>query len=313
MSLFKTHPPGLKDYVRVEHTPDFVKIFDHLFSLQDNILYNHSRIFPFSYLNKGRMKLYLNKDFREDKIIPVVQQFEAKPQYNLFTPHCELDDIWEMLRVLDPISSIPVEIIDVDITYADNFLNVVSGWKKVKTSDDIIQDAQALSELKGRNFSSLRNTLKHVREDMRPCNVPLRKINYEDAIKVFEDWKENQGKKYFRVTVGRDIRLIEEYVKYDRLDYTNTMGFIHYVEDKPVACSFGCRSSKDPAWGIDVTCKANINYKGMGDFAFTYLMGEMWRKGIKYINDSGGTGKVKINKLKFSPLMSTPMYSLVRK
>jgi len=311
MPLFTALPVGLKNYVQITHTEEFVKIFNYLSSLQTDILYNHSRIYPFAYLNVGQYSLYLNKDFCEDKIIPVVKHFGSKPQYTLYTPHASIDAILSAVYDLDKVSSVPVEITDVDKAYAENFLSQTVGWEKKKTSDDVIQQADKLTELKGRNFSSLRNTLKHVREDLRPLNVPLRPYNYQDALQVFNQWKETQGQRYFRVTIGRDLRLIEEYK--DRTDFEDFFGFIHYIADKPVACSFGCTSAKDPSWGVDVTCKALPSYKGMGDFAFIYLMQALNTKGVKLVNDSGGQGNVLKNKLKFGPLKTIPMYDLARK
>lgn len=316
-TLFEANELG--SFVRVEHTPEFVAAFDVIYKLQTDILYNHSPIYPFSYLNKGRLKLFLNEDFGpENGYIPVVKKNEETASYFIHAPSAEVSKILETVKKLDKLSKQPVKICDVTEGYAYWFLEQTTGWEKRKTSDDVIQDAEALATLKGRRFSSLRNTLKHVREDLRPLNAPIRPYNYKDSIRVFEDWKEKQGKKYFRVTIGRDIRLIEEY--YDKLDFENFFGYIHYVgpdengQDKPVATSFGCRSAKDPEFGIDVTVKADIEYKGMADFAFVYLMTEMNRAGIKYVNDSGYySPSIKLNKLKFAPIKTIPMFDLARK
>ena len=321
MPLFETNPVGLSNFVRVTNTEPFIEIFDYLYSIQSEVLYAHSKIYPFAYLNLGRMQLYLNKDFRQDKIIPIVRKneqrlledkiSEQKPQYSLYTPHCGIDDILATLEHLQQFSSIPVDITDVTKAYADKFLSQVNGWEKTKTSDDVIQQAGLLAKLEGRNFSSLRNTLKHVRNDLKPETQALNSRNAQDAICVFERWKATQGLKYFRVTVGRDVRLIEEYA--DKMDFQDFFGYVHYINNVPKAVSFGCRSAQEPTWGVDVTCKADPASKGLADFAFVHLMTEMNKKGIVYVNDSGGTGKVLLNKKKFHPLKSIPMYDLQRK
>ena len=324
MPLFETHPVGLQDFVRVKNEEPFITIFNDLACYQTEVLYNHSRIFPFSYLNLGRMQLYLNKDFNERKIFPVVRKneqrlledhvSEQKPQYTIYNPyymHDTLDALLKVISELDKLSSAPVEITDVTRAYADNFLSQASGWEKVKSSDDVIQQADLLSELKGRNFSSLRNTMKHVRNDLKPEVQALNQRNANDAICVFERWKTLSAQKYFRITIGRDNRLIEEYC--DKMDFQNFFGYVYYVNNQPSAVSFGCRSAKDPTWGQDVTCKALPTCKGLADFAFIHLMQEMHKKGITLVNDSGGQGKVLLNKKKFSPLMTIPMYSLRRK
>ena len=322
MPLFETCPVGLRDYVRVKNEEPFISIFNYLSSIQSEVLYNASRIYPFAYLNLGRMQLYLNKDFRQDKIIPVVRKneqrlledgiSEQKPQYSLYTPHCRLDDILTTLEQLEPLSSIPVNITDVTKAYADEFLSQVNGWEKTKTSDDIIQSAERLSKLEGRNFSSLRNTLKHVKNDLKPTVRPLCSTTVVDATCVFENWKLKQGKKYFRVTIGRDRRLAEEYA--DKTDFQDFFGYVFYINDIPKAVCYGCRSAKDPAWGQDITVKADIDCRGLGDYAFIFLMQTMHAKGIKLVNDSGGSSKnVRDNKLKFSPVSTVPMYDLQRK
>ena len=189
LPLFEANPVGLKEFVRVKNKEPFISIFNHLASIQSEVLYNHSRIFWSSYLNLGRYQLYLNKDFRQDKIIPVVRKneqrlledgiSEQKPQYTLYTPHCGLDDIWATLELLDQLSSTPVEITDVTENYATKFLSEVSGWERVETSKDIVQSAEKLAKLEGRNYSSLRNTMKHVRNDLKP---EIQALNQRNAI-----------------------------------------------------------------------------------------------------------------------------------
>lgn len=310
--LFEANPVGLKDFVRVKNTEPFISIFNHLASVQVEVLYNHSRIFPFAYLNTGRMELYLNKDFSSDKIIPVVKKFTEKPQYSLYTPHAPYTDIIKVVEQLTPFSSEPVDIIDVTESYAAKFLEECKWWEKTKTSDDVVQCADKLAELAGRNFSSLRNTLRHVRNDIKPEVRPLSSTTATDAVCVFERWKDNEGVHYFRRTVGRDVRLVEEYA--DKMDFENIFGYVYYVNKLPAAVSFGCRSAKDREWGVDVTQKGLYNtYKGISDFAFIHLMQQMYLHGIKYVNDSGGAGPVRKNKLKFAPLKDITMYDLRRK
>lgn len=312
MPLFEANPVGLKNFVRVKNTKDFKDILYYLYAQQDTVLYNHSLIYPFSFLNKGAYELFINKDNTRSKIIPVVKQFDLAMQYMLHTPLATTQEIVALVEHLDKYSKDKVIITDVTEKYAHDFLSMTSGWEKVKTSTDIIQNAELLSQLKGRDFSSLRNTLKHVRNDINPITEVLSPQTKQDAISVFEEWKEKQGAKYFRVTIGRDIRLIEEYA--DKIDFVNTFSYIHYSQERvPIACSFGCRSSKDSRWGQDITVKANIDYRGMGDFAFIHLIQEMNKCGIVHVNDSGGDAKVKLNKLKFRPTGTVPMYDLRRK
>lgn len=311
MPLFETSPVGLQNYVRVKNEEPFITLFNDLACYQSEVLYNHSRIFPFAYLNKGRMQLYLNKDLNERKIIPVVRKHEQKPEYTIYSPYCDIQELLIEVVRLDPFSSEPVCITDVTRHFADKFLEQVKGWEKVKTSDDVIQQADLLAKLAGRNFSSLRNTMKHVRNDLKPETQALNARNANDAICVFERWKTLSAQKYFRITIGRDIRLVEEYC--DKLDFENFFAYVHYINNVPSAVSFGTRSVKDRTWGQDITCKALPTCKGLADFAFIHLCTEMNKKGITLINDSGGQGKVMLNKKKFSPLMTIPQYDLRRK
>lgn len=324
MPLFETYPVGLQDFMQVKNQDLFRTIFAFVYAVQSDVLYNHSAVFPFSYLNKGKMKLYINKDVCIDttqqgktsktKIIPVVKQFEYtlehKPIYFIHCPIASIEDILATVDQLDVLSSVPVLISDVTEAYASWFLANTDGWEKVKTSDDVIQDACAMASLKGRNYSSLRNTLKHVREDLKPVIFPLNRSTYKDAISVFYAWKDKQGKKYFRVTIGRDVRLIQEY--FDKIDEQRFFSYVYYVNGKPEAVSFGCAAEK-PQWGVDITVKANTNCKGLADFAFVHLLTEMNKHGIVYVNDSGGTGKVLLNKKKFRPIKTIPCYDLRRK
>ena len=331
MSLFKTLPVGLQGFIRAENNEKFINAFKRLYSMKDQVLYNNSPIFPFAYLNLGRLQLFINEDFGDRVgIIPVVKKFEQrlldkvseqKPHYEIHSPACTIWKLQEVIEQLDKVSAKPTTITDLSLKEAEFLLTQFKGdtctkvtndvWTKIKTSDDIIQSAENLAKLAGRNYSSLRNTLKHVRDDIKPEIRKLGPDTKEDALQVFREWKEKQGKKYLRVTVGRDLRLIEEY--YDKVDFVDLFSYVYYVNSKPAACNFGCRSWKDPAFGIDITVKANIDFKGMGDFAFIHLLTEMHKQGINLINDSGGAGNVKRNKMKFRPIGTIPVYSLVRK
>jgi hypothetical protein len=262
------------------------------------------------------MRLYLNKDYADGHVIPVVRKHELtlehKPSFSIHCPDAELPFVLQTVEHLNKYSSGPVDIVDVTKAFADDFLLKNPGWIKVKTSDDVIQDAVKLSKLEGRNFSSLRNALKHIREDLKPEVQMLSIDNFEDALRVFHEWKDFNKTKYFRVTIGRDLRLIKEY--YNKLDFVNLFGYVYYVNNYPAGVSFGCRSFKDSKFGMDVTCKGlNFKFKGMGDFAFIHLMQEMHKQGIELVNDSGGTGNVRKNKDKFHPLYTTPMFDLKQK
>lgn len=316
MALFETHPVGLKGFVRVKNEEPFISAFNRLYAGQGECLYNHSPIFPFAYLNLGQMKLYLNADFADRNIIPVVKKHELTlehaPSYSIHCPNVGKTRLLDTISSLNVFSSESVEITDVTKDFAEKFIACTEGWEKIVTSNDVIQNAAALSTLAGRNFSSLRNTMKHVKNDLKPEIQALNKRNASDAICVFEKWKTLSAKKYFRITIGRDVRLIEEYC--DKLDFQNTFGYVYYINGQPAAVSFGCRSAYAPEWGIDVTCKGlTETFKGIADFAFIHLMTEMNKKGITLVNDSGGTGKVLLNKRKFSPIKMIPMYDLRRK
>lgn len=315
-SLFEAQE--IKGFIRVAHTQKFIDIFNLLYTVQAEILYNHSRIYPFAYLNVGRLKLYLNADAVDSqphiraRIIPVVKKFDATPTFFLHSPLAEVDDILSVVALLTPLSKHPVKICDVSLSYTEWFLPQTKGWHKVKTSDDIIQDAAILSAIKGRTYSSLRNTLKHVREDLKPEVKQLGPDNYKDGVKVFEDWKESEhAKKFFRLTIGRDVRLIETF--YDKIDCKDFFSYVYYVEGVPSACSFGTRSCKDLSWGQDVTCKADTTKRGLADFAFIHLMQEMHKAGINFVNDSGYYSPgVRKNKEKFAPVKTIQMYDLVK-
>jgi len=312
-SLFETQE--LKGFIRVTHTARFESIFQLLYSMQSDVLYAHSRIYPFAYLNVGRLKLFVNEDVNSHdtvKIIPVVKKFDSTPTFFLHAPVAEVEDILRVVDQLTPLSKQPVKICDVTTSYAEWFLSQAKGWHKVKTSDDIIQDAKVLSEIKGRTYSSLRNTLKHVREDLKPEIRVLSPDNYKDAIKVFEDWKESEhAKKFFRLTIGRDVRLIETF--YDKIDCENYFAYIYYVEGKPCACSFGTSAIGRIGWGQDITCKADTTKRGLADFAFIHLMQEMHKKGIQFVNDSGYYSPgVRKNKEKFAPVLLIQMFDLVK-
>lgn len=311
--LFGTKELGpLPGYVRVERTEKFVWAFRQLYGVQSACLYNHSPIFPFSYLNRGKMKLFINEDWEKSGIIPVVQKNFELPTFFIHCPMSSTDNILNVVQALDKLSVHPCTITDVTAEFASQWVQTIPGWAKIKTSEDVVQDATKIREVKGRDFSSIRNGLKHVRTDLHPWWEPLSIKNKSDALQVFNEWKEVQGKKYFRVTIGRDLRLIEEY--YDSVDLKDYFSFVYYVEDKPVAANFGCRSWYSPDWGIDVTVKANINYKGMGDFAFWHLISEMNQAGIKMVNDSGAASKnVKINKIKWKNPGFIQMFDLRRK
>lgn len=306
---------GLRGFEQVASTPEFKKLFQEFFALSKDCLYNQSPIYPFAYLNKGAYKLFVNESWRntrQRKMIPIVQHNFTEPSYSLYQPMASLADIEEVNDQLSRISKDPVEIIDCTGEYADWMQNASNNtWKKEKTSDDVIQDAQIITSLPGRNFSSIRNTLRRVERDLKPNICRLDKYTMRDAQRVFEDWKELQGKKYFRVTVGRDLRLIEECAEW--VDECDFFGYVYYVDGYPSAANFGCRSWNSPEWGIDVTCKARVDCRGLSDFAYHHLVTQMYRQKIRWINDCGFAGAGdKISKGKWQPQKFIPNFKLVR-
>lgn len=310
MALFEVKDESfISDFKRVEHTEAFINQFKKIYSEADQALYNHSPIFPFSYLNKGRMELYLHLNLP----IPLVKKFKNAPKYWIHNPGLDMkpDELYQVVKQIELETKASVDITDLTSIQVDFYLDLFhrDGYKKIKTSTDVVQDAAKLSNLTGRNFSSLRNSLKHVEKDLKPDIQKLGSSNYLDAIKVFKQWKEESQTKYFRITIGRDVRLIEEY--YDKLDFERFFGYVYYVNSLPSAVSFGCRSYYRDDWGQDITVKGLFNQaKGISDFAFIHLMQEMNKKGIIYVNDSGGEAKVKLNKYKFHPIDTIQMFDL---
>lgn len=307
----------IEGYKRVTYESRFVELFHSLLAEQSECLYNHHPLFPFCYLNTGKYKLYLNEDATQDKIIPVVQKNGLTSSFEIYSPSALYEHILYAVEDFDKISSKPIKIRDVTKQYADCFLLMTKGWQKVRTSLDVMQDTKLITELAGRNFSSIRNTLRRVERDYQPKIELLCKSNMYDAIQVFKNWQQLQGKKYFRVTIGRDIRLIEEFCNnYDVLD-PNYFAYVYYVNDKAEAVSFGVRSWYRDEYGIDVTCKANTALRGLGDFAFHHLITEMRKAGgINYVNDSGYNSKGnEISKKKWfggKEIKFVEMYDLVR-
>lgn len=318
MALFETQeifkPKNSEKFVRVD-PKKHVTIFKELLQNQSETLYNHSPIFPFAYLNTGNRTLFLNSDYSPNKIIPLAQKNKTTPTFELFTP---FGDMKEILATIDKASICIEAIRDVTKQYAQDFLKHWSGWDLIRTSRDVVQDCHLVTELNGRNFSSIRNTLRRVERDYKPDIKLLTTETCADAILVFKDWQQEQGKKYFRVTIGRDIRLIEEYCKALKdLWQISYFAYVYYVAGKAEAVSFGVRSWSNAEWGIDVTCKANVNIRGLSDFAFQHLITQLHLAGILYVNDSGWNSKGnEINKKKWwggkEPQL-IPMYDLRRK
>ena len=308
--LFDLSGP-MDNFIRVSNTPKFIDVFNNLFSKQADVMYNHSLIHPFSYLNKGRLELYINKDYSDDKIIPVVKKFKTTPSYMLYTPHANTEDILEVVNNLDKISKDPVYITDATEEYCTKFLSESPNWKKFRTSDDIIYDTKLVSEMRGKDFVKIRNKIKVCGKLNPDVQVISTAKHRDDAIYIFRKWKDTQGLKYFRVTIGRDIRLLEEY--YDKVDLKDIFGYIAYVDKKPAGVVLGCRSNHAKDWGIEVTTKSLIDYNGMSDYIRQYFLSEMNKAGINYINDSGiYSPGIKKNKIKWKPDRFIKMYDLKR-
>ena len=313
MPLFDAKPISpYEGFERVDiNNPSHQQFFKRLYKSQSDVLYNHSPIYPFAYLNVGTYRAFLPK---EGSLITLVAKNFTEPILSIHAPRSFAHNIWDVVQQFDSLSKQPIILTDLTEEDADIILanELFRNWKKVKTSMDVIQNTDKLTELNGRNFSSLRNTLRRVERDYKPDIVALCKDNYKDAIKVFENWKEKQGKKYFRVTVGRDIRLIEEY--HDKIDFSTTYSYVYYISGVPSGVSFGCRSYSRDDWGMDITVKADVDIRGLADFAFVNLMQRMNEDGIIHVNDSGYHSKgVKVNKFKFQPEGEIPMFNLVRK
>ena len=307
--LFEVDEFIISGYKRVQHTAEYIEVFRKLFCMQEDVLYNHSIVQPFSYLNKGRLSLFINADYKSGEIIPIIQKFKNNPTFSLYCPRASDQRILETVEKLKEVSGKEVEIVDATDEWSQSFISNNPNWQRVETSKDVVYNTEKVHVLEGSGFSKIRNKIRRAEK----CGLYIEEIRTEkhlgDAIQLFEHWKQTQGEKYFRVTVGRDKRLIEEY--WDKVDGKNFFGYNAYIENECKGVVFGNRSDLKPDWGIEVTTKADIHTPGASDYIRQYLLSRMYSEGIKFVNDSGfyGTG-VKVNKTKWLPDRIIKMYKL---
>lgn len=286
---------------------------DKLYSkIPGDVLYNHCYHVFHSYYQGVKKGWYIDKD----EFVAVGQKFTTAPQYYISAPMCSTAYLIHIIKELGKHG--PVKVVDLNAEQVKGIVGTNSdAWDVKKEPGDVIFDLKKCIEMKGNNYKGIRNGINRFKKDNPNYCVKELTSNKvaEDAVKVIDEWRETQGLKYFRVTVGRDKEIFR--IFWPVVDNINTFGIVVYDGDgKPVGASLACRSKANPEYGMELTTKVLVDdkYRGLTDFTSDIIFRKMHNVGILYSNEAGIYGKgTKFNKEKWHPIGNFTNYSLVYK
>lgn len=308
--------------------PEQAPIFDALFpvelddidlfneriykQLPKPILYNHCFHYLYSYF-AGVKTLY--KVPTGSGIVAVAQKYKTKPRFYIHAPTCAYEHLLALYKILQKQSATPVRVIDLNQEQVDKIIsNEPEKWKIIKDGKDVIFDLHKCIEMKGNGYKGIRNGINYFKKtfNYEVVDMDTAKVA-DDAVQVIRDWQQKQGKKYFRVTVGRDVEIFKRF--WSLVDNKTTFGLVIYDKEtgKPIAATMGCVSPLDQEMGIELTTKVDIDYKGLTDFISLELFKRMYEAGVRYTNEAGiYSPGIKKNKEKWHPVDYYPMFQLER-
>lgn len=303
--------PGFEKWRRV--TIADKNIFDILFSQKSTLLYDQSDVSPFAYWNIGNFKLYINDDWENTRIIPIIKKFTNKPRYYLYCPNCGIEETHSILEKLQPYSNKPTGIFQVTESEANEY-KADGRFRAVKTSSDYINNLEDQVALKGKKFKSVRRRIFHAeRENVQIEFKLLDKDLVEKTVAFFKEWNATQGAKYLRGAVGRDIRLVEMYNNpNDKYNFC-LIGYDTKLE-KVASCYFVNISEFDSTISTCVTAKALTEYPDLGYLTYFKAKEESLKRGAKFENISGSYSKgVKEQKERWRPFTTYKSFDVFLK
>ena len=278
------------------------------------IMYNHCYHYLYSYFSKVKEAFYYDDG---ENFLVVCKKFKTTPLYMIHAPNpnsCSYSKFMEIYQQLSEISSKPVMVIDMNEDQANW---VAEGqpdmWDIQKDGIDSIFDLEKCVAMRGNPYKGIRNGINQFKRNKHTVVNMDTQQAADDAVKVIREWQKTQGKKYFRVTVGRDIEVFQRF--WSVVDRVNTFGLVVYdKEGEPIGATMACRSAKNPEFGMEITTKVLPEYNGLTDYLSMLEFKQMLDAGIKFSNEAGYYSKgIKFNKEKWRPSDEYKMFKAVLK
>lgn len=275
-----------------------------------DILYNHCFEYLYSYF--ANVKAAYFTSLEENEMIVVTKKNKTEPKYSV---HCPLGSAERLRSVFDQLSKLskdPVRAIDLNDAQTTVLQKLLPGrWVLHKMGKDVIFDLTKCCALSGGDYKGIRNGInnftKNVQHSIKVMNTEK---TAQDACMVIQKWKETQGKKYFRVTTGRDVEVFKRF--WPIVDNKNVFGYVVYNgENEPIGATLGCRSAKREDFGMEITTKVLPEYRGLTDYLSWVQFKDMRAQGILFTNEAGiYSPGIRFNKEKWHPVDYFQMFDL---
>ena len=309
--LFDLKPSGILGEMRPLTLRDKGLIDEKLYKrITGDILYNHCFEYLYSYFANVKAAFLVSSN--PEEIVIITRKNINVPKYSIHCPICSPERLIDIVQQLSKLSVSPIRIIDLNTDQKDALLKTSSNWKLYKMGDDQIFDLEKCVKLEGRMYKSIRNGIKYFEKtfDFRVELMNTQKAA-DDACIVIHDWKQTQGKKYFRVTTGRDVEIFKRF--WPIVDNVDNYGYVVYDNalNKPIGATMACRSAKDREFGMELTTKVLPEYRGLTDYLSWIEFRDMLKNGIKYSNEAAiYSPGIRFNKEKWGPVKTFPMFDL---
>lgn len=320
----KVTTPELEGYHRIIDDEEHHEYFESMLKIiGKDLLFDHCRVMPFAYYNRGYMEMYINDDWRDTGYyLPIIKKHPVTPRYELYCPIAPVDIIYDKMvelnemclkikhgkkeNIVMPIKATFVPSVLVEVFKKDE------RFKVSKSGTDYVDNIVVQSQLKGGQYKRLRNHISKAErtyiqergghyERLSPKNVHL-------AVALFKEWNATQGKKYMRGAVGRDIDLVEYYASRMTDDIVCELVI---VDGKAVSCIFSSIYKHDPTQSVAVMAKSLTDYTNVSYMNELHCKKILVEKGVVHENVAGiyGAG-TKMSKGKWKPEFTRNVFTV---
>lgn len=285
-------------------------IINSIFSVEPFPIYEHNWQHIFSYAS-FRSKIYLLQyhDFYSISIMKYGKIY-------LFTPYFQnIESFQYVVEFFKNKKYDLLKILNVSENWINNF-NLYNHKHKIvithRSQNEALYSVDLLSDLKGKQFTELRQTRNRVLKKQVIFFKKINRANLSDCFYLIDQWHKVQGSKYLKNKVNKEKFTVKRFLNFldsGSLCDSNSFCRVSYFSDKPIGYCLSFIHPSNRNYLICYTVKGinKINeggFRGTSDSLYLKIVDFCRNNNVKYINDGDlglEKGTIK-HKEKFRPI-----------
>ncbi|MFA5173089.1 MAG: phosphatidylglycerol lysyltransferase domain-containing protein [Candidatus Paceibacterota bacterium] len=227
-----------------------------------------------------------------------------------------------VLLIKKIINTKEIQIQSLNNLWMEKFKNELEKIEKrieVRSPREVVYDVKKLIDLKGSEFSKIRNTKNRLIKNNILNFYAVDNENIQDVMNILNIWNETQGKKYQKKRKDKEKFMLETFKNINNShEFKNFFCFeIGYINNQAVSLCVFHKSIQKEGWGIIYSIKG-INrtcdggFRGVSDATYLHCFEKAHNLGISFLNDGelGTEEGTASHKLRFKPVMFLKSFDL---